>query len=458
MSKNPVSCVDQLRRYAHTISDARTPAQQEEDVVNKLNDILFEDAQPSTSYQQIPVFHFSRPQNGSIKAKLTQLARLQHLSICSHNILGQLQLDDVWFCLLRHATKAANSPDDSRLHYDDFCQAASECTDALKLPAVRPYFTASVFLQMSKDLQGTISIPCFHHYIVRKNAMLQTMIHMGCFDTDGDGAVTDTELQAYIAALVPELPGLQGIDSSMAVDTYAQIAARKFLFFLGKNGKVKIRDIVMSSMWYELMELRVEADLEQPQEGWFSKGNAERLRNIFFHLDQDMNGHLSKHEFCENTVGSFSPIFLDRVYEEHLVSHKTCRAKGYPDQMDFGAFLDFMLAWDNRSSLAGIQYLFPVLDLKGRGYLSQADVYTFFRQIYKMWVDCGLYPELNIEDVKDEVFDMAQPEDPLHITPQDLQKCGMAATIIGMLADVNLFWEYDNRETLMQRDKDDQGK
>ncbi len=74
---------------------------------------------------------------------------------------------------------------------------------------------------------------------------------------------------------------------------------------------------------------------------------------------------------CRNTVGSFSPIFLDRVYEEHLVSHKTCRAKGYPDQMDFGAFLDFMLAWDNRSSMAGIQYLFPVLDLKGRGYLSQ---------------------------------------------------------------------------------------
>lgn len=48
-------------------------------------------------------------------------------------------------------------------------------------------------------------------------------------------------------------------------------------------------------------------------------------------------------------------------------------------------------------------------------------MYTFFRQIYKMWVDCGLYPELNIEDVKDEVFDMVQPQDPLHITPQDLQ-------------------------------------
>ena len=60
-------------------------------------------------------------------------------------------------------------------HLEVLLQAATECTDALKLPAVRPYFMASVFLKMSKDMQGTISIPCFHHYIVRKNAMLQTV-------------------------------------------------------------------------------------------------------------------------------------------------------------------------------------------------------------------------------------------------------------------------------------------
>lgn len=51
----------------------------------------------------------------------------------------------------------------------------------------------------------------------------------------------------------------------------------------------------------------------------------------------------------------------------------------------------------------------------------QTDIYIFFCQIYKMWVDCGLYPELSVEDVKDEVFDMAQPKHPLHITMQDLQ-------------------------------------
>ena len=51
-------------------------------------------------------------------------------------------------------------------------------------------------------------------------------------------------------------------------------------------------------MWYELMELRVEGDPEQPQEGWFSKGSAEKMRSTFFQLDQDLNGHLSKKEFC----------------------------------------------------------------------------------------------------------------------------------------------------------------
>ena len=42
--------------------------------------------------------------------------------------------------------------------------------------------------------------------------------------------------------------------------------------------------------------------------------------------------------------------------------------------MDFGAFLDFMLAWENRASPAGLAYFMPVLDLKGRGYLTQVDL------------------------------------------------------------------------------------
>ena len=31
----------------------------------------------------------------------------------------------------------------------------------------------------------------------------------------------------------------------------------------------------------------------------------------------------------------------------------------------------------------------------------------------------------------------------------DLQRCGAAGTIIGLLADVNLFYEYENREQVL---------
>ena len=79
---------------------------------------------------------------------------------------------------------------------------------------------------------------------------------------------------------------------------------------------------------------------------------------------------------CRNAVGSFSQIFLDRLHEEHVTSSKHTRAGGNPNQMDFGAFLDFMLAWENRASPAGLAYFMPVLDLKGRGYLTQVYITT----------------------------------------------------------------------------------
>ena len=63
-----------------------------------------------------------------------------------------------------------------------FVQAGMECLETLNLPALRSYFTATVFLKMSKDLQGMISVPAFHHFLVRKNAMLQTVSYFAISD------------------------------------------------------------------------------------------------------------------------------------------------------------------------------------------------------------------------------------------------------------------------------------
>lgn len=53
----------------------------------------------------------------------------------------------------------------------------------------------------------------------------------------------------------------------------------------------------------------------------------------------------------------------------------------------------------------------------------------------------------NVEDVKDEIFDMAKPGQPFAITLQDLMNCGVGDIIISMLIDAKEFYNYDQRES-----------
>jgi len=55
--------------------------------------------------------------------------------------------------------------------------------------------------------------------------------------------------------------------------------------------------------------------------------------------------------------------------------------------------------------------------------------------------------EYKIEDIKDELWDMAKPQSPYCITLQDLLRCGQGDTIVSMLIDAKAFYNYDQRES-----------
>ena len=52
-------------------------------------------------------------------------------------------------------------------------------------------------------------------------------------------------------------------------------------------------------------------------------------------------------------------------------------------------------------------------------------------------------------DVSDEIFDMCRPAHPHHITLDDLIDSGQGETVINILADLNGFWSYENREMIL---------
>lgn len=76
-----------------------------------------------------------------------------------------------------------------------------------------------------------------------------------------------------------------------------------------------------------------------------------------------------------------------------------------------------------------------------QGYLTVADLYTFFKEIHALWVNMGEYAELDIYDVLDEVMDMVKPATPGRITKADLEACKMSGTVFSILSNVDQFYQ-----------------
>ncbi|AQK95132.1 putative serine/threonine-protein phosphatase 2A regulatory subunit B'' subunit TON2 [Zea mays] len=172
---------------------------------------------------------------------------------------------------------------------------------------------------------------------------------------------------------------------------------------------------------------------------------------MFLALDKDTNSTLSKQELKEYADGTLTEIFIERVFDEHVRRSKV--GGGNSREMDFESFLDFVLALENKDTPEGLTYLFRCLDLNGRGFLTTADIHTLFRDVHQKWIEGGNY-ELCIEDVRDEIWDMVKPADPLRISLSDLLSCKQGGTIASMLVDVRGFWAHDNRENLLQEEEE----
>jgi serine/threonine-protein phosphatase 2A regulatory subunit B'' len=161
----------------------------------------------------------------------------------------------------------------------------------------------------------------------------------------------------------------------------------------------------------------------------------------YLELDLDQNGMLSLSEFRHFTGGSLTEVFCRRLFEE-------CHT--YAGEMDFKAFLDFVLASENRALPQSQRYMFRLFDLTRSGFLSRTDVSFLMRAVLDKLVSEG-HDRLDVDSVVDEVLDMVKPAVPsTGVTLRDLQLCKVGHILTLILSDSAGFWTYDNRESLMQ--------
>jgi hypothetical protein len=133
-----------------------------------------------------------------------------------------------------------------------------------------------------------------------------------------------------------------------------------------------------------------------------------------------------------------------RLFEEYITYR--------PMEMDYRTFLDLVLALENKLTVESMSYFFRILDIDKCGRLTPASIRYFYKDIHET-LKSTKYDAPPVANMVVEVFDILSCNDPRGPTFQELVSSGQGHTVISMLLDVNGFWVYDNRESLMQQNQ-----
>jgi serine/threonine-protein phosphatase 2A regulatory subunit B'' len=105
-----------------------------------------------------------------------------------------------------------------------------------------------------------------------------------------------------------------------------------------------------------------------------------------------------------------------------------------------------------------LNYFFKALDVSEKNVLTNYEIWTFLKSVHDAWLADPENYDLDMLDVRDEIFDMVKPQVPGRITLSDLTNCKCADTVIEILTDHTGFWKYDNRESLPSNDDEEEGE
>lgn len=412
------------------------------------------------SLRSIPRFYERKaaPLDGttSLRARVLREARSRLLQRKSQKeLLDEEDLHAILASLKEHARSrterhAEGQTDVEVIDYVAFCKTREELLQ--RGERFRQYFLPSTYLKFPRDQSGCIAIVPFFTFVVRKVNLRQARVQLSYYDALGCGFLREKDMENFIFEMIPTLPQLNSLTEEF-YPFYVFTAVRKFFFFLDpkRTGRVRIRDLLSSQILPELYELRQEQPLADAELNWFSTQSALKVYGAYLFLDVDQNGMLSKTELSRFGSGMLTDVFVDRVFEEYQTYRD---AETGEREMDYKTFLDFVLAMENKNTPQAIQYFWKLVDIHHTGCIDGFVINYFFRAIVKLLR--AKSPDIaSVDDVKDEIFDMVKSKTPGIITQQDLVQCRQGGTVLSMLIDATAFWLYDNRESLMMEQDDD---
>ena len=269
------------------------------------------------------------------------------------------------------------------------------------------------------------------------------------------GFINESELERFVLAKIPEIGACQELPESF-YPYYVFTASKRFLFFLDsrRTRRISVKKLAHSAVMEELLFLqRISQNTDyidqqttnQITANWFSGSNALRVFSLYVDLDLDQNGMLSQDELLaftgpNNDQAQLTRTAVRRIFEENITYH--------PMEMDYKTFLDLYLALEYKSTVEAMTYFWRILDIDKCGKLTPTSIKYFYTDIYTSLRATG-YEAPAVDNVIVEVYDiLGCNSDP---TFEEFISSDQGHVVISMLLDVNGFWQYDNRESLMHQ-------
>lgn len=408
------------------------------------------------SLKTIPRFYQRKTSSNSdsLLANVLREARSDFLQRKSDEILNEDDLKTLLEALKKHASKrnSEGNYNDEGVDYTAFIQIRDMLVE--RRQRFEPFFTPSIFLQLSRDHDHCIPIALFFTFVVEKVGLAWTRLQLSHHDDVGQGYLREGNLENYIFQLIPQLPQLRSLQQSF-YPFYVFTAVRKFFFFLDprRTGRIYIRDLLASPILAQLNEMRkIHLHPSQAEKNWFSTQSATRVYGAYLRLDEDNNGMLNKNELKRFGNGMLTDVFIDRLFDVHYTYKETDSGER---EIDYKMFLDFVLAMDNKNTPEATNFFWKLIDMHGVGWIDGFVINYFFRSVSNTLsiIDADVPP--SVLDIQDEIFDMVKPKQAGRITLEDLHNCRRGGTVISMLVDAAAFWRYDHSASARQFDEDE---
>lgn len=175
-------------------------------------------------------------------------------------------------------------------------------------------------------------------------------------------------------------------------------------------------------------------------DNWFSMALMSRIYEHFTLLDADEDGVLTEQELRNYSDASFTPLAIQRVFECH-VPH--C---GERHTMDYGTYLNFVVATEHAGTRPAMKYIWTILDLHNtHTYIELTTLYCFCKELSAELLSKQLM-NVSAQSILSEIVDMINPAFEEHITFADIEHSGHQATVLPILLSCRNFYSYDCRE------------